>query len=55
MSLSKKDYIEKFVLVVKNYRMMYDMTLQEFKDARQKDYVWDNVISKEMNGEKRNF
>jgi len=55
MSLSKKDYTEKFILVVKKYPIMYDMTLPEFKDARQKDYIWDNVISKEMDEEKGNF
>jgi len=55
MSSSKKDNTEKFILIVKNYPILYDMSLQEFKDARQKDYIWDNVISKEMNGEKGNF
>jgi len=50
--LSKKENIEKLILVVQKYPIMYDMTLSEFKDARQKDNIWDNIISPEMNGEK---
>lgn len=37
------------------YNDMYDMKLPEFKDIRKKGYIWDNVISQEMNGEKVNL
>jgi len=50
--LSKKENIEKLILVVQKYPIMYDMTLTDFKDLRKKDYTWDNLISPEMNGEK---
>lgn len=53
--LSKKENIEKLILVVQKYPIMYDMTLSEFKDARQKDNIWDNIISPEMNGEKGRY
>lgn len=52
MSMLKKENIEKLIMIVKQHPILYDMTLHEFKDTRKKDYVWDNMISHEMNGEK---
>ena len=52
MAHLKKENIEKLIMTVKKYPIIYDMTLNEFKDARQKDCIWDNAISQEMNGEK---
>jgi len=54
MSLSKNN-AKKFIMIVKNHSIMYDMTLPDFKDIRKKDYIWDNVISPEMDGEKGNL
>lgn len=53
MSLSKKENIEKLILIVKNNPILYDMTLPEFKDAKIKDHIW-NTVSNEMNGETGN-
>jgi hypothetical protein len=39
MSLSKKDNIEKLIMIVKNNPILYDMTHPEFKDAWKKDYI----------------
>jgi len=55
MNLSKKEDIEKLILVVQKYPLMYDMTSTEYKDIRKKDYTWDNIISLEMNGVKGKY
>jgi len=56
MSLCKKENIEKLILTVQKYPIMYDMTLLDFKDIRKKDYTWEKIIiCPEMNGEKGNL
>lgn len=55
MSHSKKDQTEKLILVVQKYSILYDMKSNDFKNNRKKDYLWDTVISQEMNGEKGNM
>ncbi|KAL5239431.1 hypothetical protein ACI65C_006841 [Semiaphis heraclei] len=43
--------VEQLIAIVKEYPILYDMTLPEFKDTRKKDYIWDHKISVKMNGE----
>jgi hypothetical protein len=52
MSFSKKDNVEKLIMTVKNNPIIKDMTYSEFKDTRKKDYIWNNIISPDMYGEK---
>jgi hypothetical protein len=35
--------IEQSIAFVKEYPIMYNMTLPEFKDTRKKNYVWDYI------------
>ncbi|VVC40408.1 MADF domain [Cinara cedri] len=43
--------IENFIAAVKEYPILYNMALPDFKDTKKKDYIWDNEISVKMNGE----